>query len=273
MESQGNTTNRQHMLTDERRQVILEQLQARKAVKTSDLSESFSVSSMTIRNDFNALAQQGQIIRVHGGAIARKWLTAEPSYNDKASVNQKEKEAIARYAAGLVEEGMAVFIGNGTTTMATIKHLPQDRGFRVFTNALNHALEVSKYPRAKVFVVGGYLREVSLAMVGRLAHQALKGIYFDLAFLGVNGISLNRGLTIPSLEEAETASEIIAHSQRIVVVADHTKFGSVSHGKIADISDIDAIITDSRLDPKVMDTLSNLDVEIRTVMVPQEVIA
>jgi DeoR/GlpR family transcriptional regulator of sugar metabolism len=267
MESQGNTTNRQHMLTDERRQVILEKLQSSKAVKTSDLSQTFYVSSMTIRNDLNALAEQGQIIRVHGGAIARKWLTAEPSYNDKASVNQKEKEAIGKYAAGLVEEGMAVFIGNGTTTMATIRHLPHDKSFRVFTNALNHALEVSKFQRANVFVVGGYLRGVSLAMVGRLAHQALKGIYFDLAFLGVNGISIDRGLTIPSLEEAETASAIIEHSQRTVIVADHTKFNNVSHGKIADIADIDAIITDSGLNPKFLESLSGLDVEINMAMV------
>jgi len=167
-------------------------------VKTTELSETFAVSSMTIRNDLNSLAEQGKLVRVHGGAIARQWLTAEPSYHDKADINRAEKEEIGRQAAALVEEGMAVFIGNGTTTMEIIKHLPQDRHFRVFTNALNHALEVSQLPQAEVFVVGGYLREVSLAMVGRLAHQTLKGIYFDLAFLGVNGVSIDHGLTIPS---------------------------------------------------------------------------
>ena len=247
--------------------MILRQLHSSKVVKTSELSEAFSVSTMTIRNDLNALAEEGQLVRIHGGAIARQWLTAEPSYEDKANVNRLEKEAIGRRAAGLVEEGMAVFIGNGTTTMQIIKHLPPDRRFRVFTNALNHALEVNRLPQAEVFVLGGYLREVSLAMVGRLAHQALKGIFFDLAFLGTNGISLDHGLTIPSLEEAETAAEIITHSQRTIVVADHTKFGTVAHGKIADVSEIDAIITDAGLDSRLMDSLSNLDVEVETVMV------
>ncbi|MEA3238857.1 MAG: DeoR/GlpR family DNA-binding transcription regulator, partial [Candidatus Bipolaricaulota bacterium] len=227
----------------------------------------FAVSSMTIRNDLNYLAEQGQLVRVHGGAIARQWLTTEPSYHDKASINHLEKENIGRRAATLVEEGMAVFIGNGTTTMEIIKHLPQDKRFRVFTNALNHALEVNQIPQAEVFVLGGHLREVSLAMVGRLAHQALKGIYFDLAFLGVNGISIDRGLTIPSLEEAEVAAEIIERSQRKIIVADHAKFGIVAHGKIADITDIDAIITDSGLDPRLLNSLSNLDVEINTVTV------
>jgi len=235
------------MLTEQRRQVILERLHSRKAVKTTELSETFAVSSMTIRNDLNSLAEQGKLVRVHGGAIARQWLTAEPSYHDKADINRAEKEEIGRQAAALVEEGMAVFIGNGTTTMEIIKHLPQDRHFRVFTNALNHALEVR--------------------MVGRLAHQTLKGIYFDLAFLGVNGVSIDHGLTIPSLEEAEVAAEIIERSQRTIIVADHAKFGIVAHGKVADITDIDAIITDSGLDPRLMDSLSNLDVEIDAVTV------
>ena len=255
------------MLTEHRRQVILERIHSRKAVKTSELSETFAVSPMTIRNDLNALAEQGQLMRVHGGAVVRQWLTTEPSYNDKADINRREKEAIGRQAATLVEEGMAVFVGNGTTTIEIIRHLPQDRHFSVFTNALNHAFEVSQLPKVEVFVVGGHLREVSLAMVGRLAHQALKGIYFDLCFLGVNGISVERGLTIPSLEEAETAAEIIDRSQRKIIVADHTKFGIVAHGKIADVTDIDSIITDSGLDPRLTNSLSNLDVEIDTVAV------
>jgi len=253
------------MLTEQRRQVILERLHSRKAVKTSELSETFAVSSMTIRNDLNALAEQGQLMRVHGGAISRQWLTAEPSYHDKAEINRLEKEEIGRQGASLIEEGMAVFIGNGTTTMEIIRHLPQDRHFRVFTNALNHALEVSQLPQAEVFVVGGYLREVSLAMIGRLAHQTLKGIYFDLAFLGVNGISIEHGLTIPSLEEAEVAAEIIRHSQRTVIVADHTKFGIVAHGKIVDIADIDVIITDNGLAACFSDDLASLDVELYSV--------
>jgi DeoR/GlpR family transcriptional regulator of sugar metabolism len=242
-------------------------------VKTSELSEAFSVSPMTIRNDLNTLAEQGELVRIHGGAIMREWLTAEPSYHDKANLNRGEKERIGRQAATLIEEGMAVFIGNGTTTMQIIKHLPRDRRARIFTNALNHALEVDPLPQAEVFVIGGHLREVSLAMVGRvslamvgrLAHQALQGIYFDLAFLGVNGISVEYGLTIPSLEEAETAAEVIRHSQRTVVVADHTKFGVVAHGKIADISDIDVIITDNGLAPRFSDDLVSLDVKLYSV--------
>ncbi len=252
-------------LTAHRRRLVLERLQKQGVVKTSELSEAFSVSPMTIRNDLNALAQQDQLVRTHGGAIVREWLTTEPSYQDKANLNRAEKERIGKQAAGLIEEGMAVFIGNGTTTMEIIKHLPRGRRVRIFTNALNHALEVDQLPQAEVFIIGGHLRGVSLAMVGRLAHQALEGVYFDLAFLGVNGISMDYGLTIPSLEEAETAAEIIRHSQRTVIVADHTKFGIVAHGRIADISDIDVIITDRGLEPRFREALVGLDVELYTI--------
>jgi DeoR/GlpR family transcriptional regulator of sugar metabolism len=271
MNSQGKESERHSMLTERRRQVILQQLEAQRALKTSELSERFSVSQMTIRNDLNTLAEQGRLVRVHGGAIASEWLTAEPSYQDKAAVNRAEKVAIGRRAAGLIEEGMAVFVGNGTTTMQIIKHLPADRRFRIFTNALNHALEVSQLPQARVFVLGGYLRGISLAMIGRLAHQAIEGTFFDLAFLGVNGISVEQGLTIPSLEEAETAARIIAHSQRTIVVADHTKFGIVAHGKVADITEIDGIITDGGVDSRFLETFSERDIEIAAVPVEGEV--
>ncbi len=253
------------MLTGHRRQVILEQVQSHKAVKTSELSETFSVSPMTIRNDLNALAEQGKLVRVHGGAVTRQWLTTEPSYHDKADVNRLEKVAIGRQAATLIEEGMAVFIGNGTTTMQIIKHLPTDRHFRVFTNALNHALEMSHLPQADVFVVGGYLRALSFAMVGRLARQSLDGVYFDIAFLGANGISLEYGLTLPSIEEAEAAAEVVRHARRTVVLADHTKFGVVAHSQITDIAMVDAIVTDRGLSDRFRMAFENLDVELHVV--------
>jgi len=250
------------MLTEHRRRLILERLRERGVVRTSELSELFSVSPMTIRNDLNALAEQGELIRIHGGAIVKEWLASEPSYHEKATRNLTEKQRIGRYAAGLIEEGMAVFIGNGTTTMQIVKHLPREVRFRAFTNALTHAVELAQLPQVEVYVVGGYLRGVSYAMVGRLARQALDGVYFDLAFLGANGVSLEHGITIPALEEAETAAEVVRHARRTVLVADHTKFGVVTHGKIADLSEVDAIVTDRPLPPELARALEELDVEV-----------
>ncbi len=259
--SQQKETNRK-MLTEQRRRLILEELRKRGVVRTSELSRLFSVSQMTIRNDLNALAREGKVVRIHGGAMVREWVTTEPSYQEKASRNLEEKRRIAAKAAELIERGMAIFIGNGSTTMQLVKALPPNLGLRVFTNALNHAMELTQVPGVDVYVVGGYLRGVSFAMVGRLAKRALEDVYFDIAFLGANGISLEHGVTIPSLEEADTAAEILRHSRRRVILADHTKFGVVTHGKIADLSEVDAIITDSSLDSELVTAFSELDFEL-----------
>ncbi|MBC7109183.1 MAG: DeoR/GlpR transcriptional regulator, partial [Methanomassiliicoccales archaeon] len=191
-------------------------------------------------------------------------VTAEPSYYEKATRNLEEKRRIGRKAAELIKEGMAVFIGNGTTTMEIVRALKEKPvpNLRVFTNALTHAAELAEIPKMDVYVIGGYLRGVSYAMVGPLAHCALESVYFDLAFLGANGISVEHGITIPSLEEAATASEVVRRAQRVVIVADHTKFGVVTHGKIVDLSKIDAFITDKELDHKWQVILTKLGVEL-----------
>jgi len=251
-----------YMLTEQRRRLILERLKERGVVRTSELSELFSVSPMTIRNDLNALAEEGELIRIHGGAIVKESLAAEPSYHEKETVNLEEKRRIGRLGASLIEEGMAVFIGNGTTTMQIVRHLSPEVRFRAFTNALTHAVELSKLSQVEVYVVGGYLRGVSYAMVGRLARQALDGVYFDLAFLGANGVSLEHGVTIPSLEEAETAAEVARHARKTVLVVDHSKFGVVTHGKIVGLSEVDAIATDRPLPPELARALEELDVEV-----------
>ncbi|MCD6541156.1 DeoR/GlpR transcriptional regulator, partial [Candidatus Bipolaricaulota bacterium] len=169
------------MLTEQRRRLILEELRKRGVVRTSELSRIFSVSQMTIRNDLNALAREGKLVRIHGGAMVREWVTTEPSYQEKASRNLEEKRRIAKKAAELIEPGMAVFIGNGSTTMQLVKTLPPDLGLRVFTNALNHAMELTQVPGVDVYVIGGYLRGVSYAMVGPLAKRSLGDVYFDVA--------------------------------------------------------------------------------------------
>jgi len=253
---------RKEMLAEERRQDILRMMEDEHVTKTSELAKHYSVSSATIRNDLRTLADHGHLQRVHGGAITQRWLSREASYREKAQLHAREKQAIGRLAASMIEEGTAVFIGNGTTTMEIIRNLPSDRHLRIFTNALNHAEELASRSNVEAFVVGGFLRGVSLAMVGHIAKRALEGVYFDLAFLGVNGASVEYGLTIPSLEESAIATEISRRSQRTVIVADHSKFGVLTHGKIADLSDISMLITDKLPDSGTREALARWGVEV-----------
>jgi DeoR/GlpR family transcriptional regulator of sugar metabolism len=256
--------NGKKALTEERRRRILEELKRRGAVRTLELARFFSVSPMTIRNDLAVLARRGLVERVHGGAMVKDTLAAEPSYYEKATRNLEEKKRIGKKAAELIEENMAVFIGNGTTTMEIVRALKERPPFRlkVFTNALTHAMELAEMPNFEVYVIGGYLRGGSYAMVGPLARRALEGVYFDIAFLGANGLSLECGATIPSLEEADTAAEVVRRARRLVIVVDHTKLGLVTHGRFADLSQIYLVITDTLADPEFLKSLREHGIEV-----------
>lgn len=253
------------MLAEERRQDILKMMKDEHVTKTTDLAKYYDVSTATIRSDLSELAKKGHLQRIHGGAITQQWLSREPSYGEKAHLHAPEKQKIGLAAASMIEEGMAVFIGNGTTTMEIIRNLPSDRHVRIFTNALSHAAELASKSNVEAFVVGGFLRGVSLAMVGHLAKRVLEGTYFDLAFLGVSGVSMEYGLTIPSLEESEIAADIVHRSQHTVIVADHSKFDVLAHGQIADLSDISMLITDKLPDSNTREALTRFDVEVRLI--------
>lgn len=255
---------RKATLCEHRRRLILERLQKQGALRTVEFTKVFSVSPMTVRNDLNAKAKQGYLRRVQGGAVPAQGLMSEPSYQEKASQNVEEKRRIGHLAAKLIEPEMAVFIGNGTTTMAIVqalREMPPNR-FTAFTNALTHAAALAEIPLVTLFVIGGYLRGVSYAMVGPLARQALAAMHFDLAFLGASGISAESGITLPSLEEAETAAEVVRHAEKVFLLADHTKFNVVTHSKIVDMQDVDVLVTDEPLPHPLTRSAQVLGIEV-----------
>ena len=231
-------------LTEQRRRLILERVRAWGEVRTSELAGLFGVSPMTIRNDLNALSEAGALVRTHGGAVSNEPIAREPSYKDKETQHSAEKARIGRAAAAELEEGAVVFIGNGTTTMQLVRHLPRFERLVVFTNALNHAGALLEHPGVHVHVVGGYLRGVSYGMVGALAHRALEGVFFDAAFVGVNGIAIEPGFTLPSLEEAEVVAGVLRRARRTFVLADHSKFGVVTHARVAELGGVGTVVTD-----------------------------
>ncbi len=259
-------TNGKKEITELRRRRILEELRRHGAVRTVELARSFAVSPMTIRNDLAALAERGLVERVHGGAMLKSPLASEPSYFEKTQLNLAEKRAIGQRAASLVEDGMVLFIGNGTTTMQMVQALKDNppRRLKVFTNALTHAMELVEIPEVEVYVIGGYLRGVSYAMVGPLAREALGSAYFDRAFLGANGVSLAHGITIPSLEEADTAREVVQRARELVVLADHTKLGAVAHAKIAELATVHILITDDKAAPEILRELVAAGLQVIT---------
>ncbi len=246
------------MLAKQRQALILEQVRKHGGVKVSDLVQQLGVSDMTIRRDLEVLAEQGLIEKVHGGATAVvEHSTHEPGFEAKQYREQPEKEAIAARAAQLVTPGSAIGLSAGTTTWALARCLVNVPGLTVVTNSVpvSEVFHRSGRSDQTVILIGG-IRTPSDALVGPVAVQALRALHLDVLFLGVHGMDENSGFTTPNLMEAETDRALVRAARRLVVVADHTKWGVVGLSSIASLDEAHVLVTDEGLPESARDTLA-----------------
>src|SRR5919197_1357660 len=237
------------MLAGQRQLVIVEEIRRRGAVRVSELTELLGVSDMTIRRDLDVLASSGLVEKVHGGATARGRLsTHEPGFEAKSHRQLEEKEAIAQAAAALVEPGQAIGLTAGTTTWRLAHHILHVPDLTVVTNSIQVAniLHREHRPDLTVVLTGG-VRTPSDALVGPVAVNTLRSLHVDMLFMGVHGITEDGGLTTPNLLEAETDRALVSIAERVVVVADHTKWGVRGLSRIARLDDVHVLISDSGL--------------------------
>ncbi|QNP68882.1 DeoR/GlpR transcriptional regulator [Streptomyces roseirectus] len=245
----------QNLLAEQRRALILDEVRRRGGVRVNELTRRFSVSDMTIRRDLDALARQGVIEKVHGGAVPIvEASTHEPGFEAKSGLELTAKEDIARAAAALVAPGSAIALSGGTTTFALAHRLVDVPNLTVVTNSVRvadvfHVAQRTAGPRqgASTVVLTGGVRTPSDSLVGPVADQAIAALHFDMLFLGVHGISAEAGLSTPNLAEAETNRRLVHSARRVVVVADHTKWGVVGLSSFATLGQVDSLVTDSGL--------------------------
>ncbi len=245
------------MLAAERQVHILEAVQRRGAVRVNELSRLLNVSDMTIRRDLDILALQGQLDKVHGGAtVKRPPCTDEPGFEAKWVRQIEEKEAIAAAAAALVSPGSAIGLSAGTTTWTLAQHLREIRDLTVVTNSMRIAdvLHTGAAPGSNLVLTGG-IRTPSDALVGPIAVSSLQLLHLDLVFLGVHGMDARAGFTTPNLLEADTDRALVAAGKCLVVVADHTKWGTVGISTIASLEQADVVVSDAQLTPDAQATL------------------
>lgn len=247
------------MLAAVRQARILDEVRKAGGVRVSDLTEMLGVSDMTVRRDLDGLDRKGLLTKVHGGATAIETASAvEPGFEAKMVRARLEKEAIAAHAAKLIQPGMAIAITAGTTTWALAPHLAAIPNLTVVTNSLKVAevLYDQSRPDLTVVLTGG-LRTPSDGLVGPIAVQAIRSLHVDLVVMGVHGIDAKAGLTTPNLLEAETNRAMVECARRLVVVADHTKWGVVGLAFIAPLSAVDTLLTDDLLDAEARQELAD----------------
>ena len=235
------------MLARHRQSLILQAVRNDGSARVSDLTQQLGVSDMTIRRDLEVLAKDGLVEKVHGGAVLPGSHSGhEPGFDDKLVLERPEKTSIAHTAAGLVRPGTAIAIAAGTTTFALAQCLLDVPGLTIVTNSLRVAnlFGGNRTPDVASVVLTGGMRTASDALVGPVADLTIASLHFDTLFLGCTGLDPEVGLSTPNLAEAETNRALIKVARRVVVLADHTKWGVVSLASFAPIDKINVLVTD-----------------------------
>ncbi|HEY5879283.1 MAG TPA: DeoR/GlpR family DNA-binding transcription regulator [Nakamurella sp.] len=250
------------MYAPERQQAILGHARSVGRVDVNMLADLFDVTPETIRRDLNELERRGLVRRVHGGAIPMERFGLELPVAQRAGHNAEQKERIAKAALEQLPDGGSIIIDAGTTTARFAEMLPADRQFTVVTHALPIAAMLAERPNVTLLLVGGQVRQGTLAAVGSWAQTGYRGVLADVAFAGTNGITLDRGLTTPDLAEAAVKQSLIASARRTVVLADHSKVGRDEFAHVADLSEVDTLITDSEVDADMAQEIHEAGLEV-----------
>ncbi len=250
--------------TSERREQIIQRLRQQGSVQVNDLSAWFGVSTVTIRNDLAFLEKQGIAVRAYGGALVCDAGTpaVEPTVEDKSSLNTSLKRSIARVAADLIHPGDRVILDSGTTTYEIARLLRHHQDVIAMTNGMNVANALLEAEGVELLMTGGHLRRQSLSFYGDQADQSLQNYHFDMLFLGVDAIDLERGVSTHNEDEARLNRRMCEVAERIIVVTDSSKFNRSSLHKIIDTQRIHMVITDSGIPAESLNGLRKGGVEV-----------
>lgn len=245
------------MYAPERHRAIIEKIAETGRASVVELADFLDVTPETIRRDLSILERQGQIRRVHGGAIPVKRLGFQPTVDSRSVVRVAEKQRIAQAALDEIPNEGSIILDAGTSIGHLVEIMPRDRNLTVVTNSVQHAIALAAFENITLLMIGGRVRGRTLACVDSWAAASLKGIRADVAIVGTDGFSIEHGLTTPNPSEAETKAAILAAARRKIVLADSTKFGTDHFAAFANVADIDVIITDSGLDSEAVAALES----------------
>lgn len=230
------------MLPYERKQLIIKYINERPQTSIDDICELMNnVSSSTIRRDLKNLESEGYISIYYGGLIKRSTYLTEQKIENKRKKSMKEKIRIGRFAASLIAKNETIFLDSGSTVAEMVPFL--DSSIKVITNSLDVVNKINN--DNEIYLLGGNLSKVRNSIYGIKAIEQINDFVFKYAFLGANGISEQRGITTPSVEEATLKKQVILNSNNIYFLIDTSKLGNYSTCKVCDI-DSNYVIMDSK---------------------------
>lgn len=240
------------MLKKERQAYILHQVNIHNKVLSSSLSLETNVSEDTIRRDLQELAEEGKVVKVHGGALSYSFShLPTPGFENHS---QDQKRRIAAKAISLISDGMFVLTGGGTTILEMARMLPPQLKATFVSGSIAPILEYMHYPNLEVIIIGDKISKNSKMTVGSEAIAKISQLKADLCFLGINAIDMQHGITDNDWETAQLTKAMIESSQKVVCLSTGEKINRFQPIHICDVNKIDVLITnlpaeDIRLKP------------------------
>ncbi len=239
------------MTSHERRQSILDLLRRQPGLRVPELAQLLSVSEGTVRNDLNALEADGQVTRVHGGAVLRVQNGFHNvSFCARRQEQTTEKTLIAQRVAELVEDGDSILLDASSTAYCLALAIQGRSRLRVVTNGLDVARFLAQNPTNTVILIGGILSEDGSSVTGLLSQQIMRDLHTQKAFVSCSGFSLERGMTERQIEEAQLKREALELARLVVALIDSSKFGREDLTPFARIEQISRLYTDPGITPQ-----------------------
>lgn len=250
------------MTKEERQSIILELLIQHNSILVTDLATHLNVSSVTIRKDLTDLEREKKLYRNHGKAILIDPYIDNRNVSEKEKLYVEEKRLIGMKAASLITPKDSILIASGTTMHALARSIVPADELTVITASMEVSNILASEKNIYIIQLGGILRHSSLSVVWKYAENILADFSCSKLFIGVDGIDLDFGITTTNMMEASLNRVMMQTAQKTIVLADSSKFGRRGFSKIADMEDVDHIITDSHIPPSTALRLEEMGIEV-----------
>lgn len=250
------------MLAIERKNEILATLQKEHRVLVSQLSQKYDVTEETIRRDLDKLEKEGFVKKTYGGAVINNNTNIDLPLRIREKTNKKEKMTIAKYTAGLIEEGESIMLDSSSTSLMIARELKQLKKLTVITNSVEVLVALAGNKGITVISTGGTLRDSSLSLVGRTAEKTLTNFNVDKAIISCKGFDIKKGITESNEEEAEVKNIMRSCAGKTILAIDSSKFDNISFTKMNDLKPDDIVVTDYLDDEKWLTYFNDRKIEI-----------
>lgn len=253
---------KEQIFAEERKRMTVEHLKKNQRVTVNELSELFKVSEATIRTDFREMEKDGLIKRTHGGAMLSGNSAYEKEPIQKVVEHIDEKNVIASKAVQIIDDGDTILLDTGSTTAEIAKLLGNKKRLKVVTNDIDIIKILDDFENCSIIMIGGTIRRRYNCTVGLLGDDILSRITVDKVFVAVNGISVEKGLSTPDANQADMKRKMIAAGNEIFAVCDNSKLCHNAFISFAKIEDIDALITDDKVDEATVKQFQEVGIEV-----------